>query len=278
MLGKSNIHSEMIKIDGIYTSVTRRNSNMPVLLCIHGNSLSQQTYASLWSDPRFDNYAVITYDLPGHGKSKQPSNPEKSYCFSGYARHLTALVTYFGLEEYIIIGHSLGGHIALQCVVELGLTGLCGLFLMGTPPLSRLEDTQAAFNPLPEGASFFSGPMTDEGAEFLAAKLDRRKSEQKELKKMLIATDPEARTNLTKNLAVSGLKNEKKWIKESKLPIRLLFGENDSLINPDYINDPSFQEILGSRRKLRWLPETEHMPVWNHSPGYADELLSFLNK
>ncbi len=267
----------MIEIDGVSTAVTHRTGNEPVLLCIHGNSLSQQTYAPLWSDPRFDNYALITYDLPGHGKSKRPSNPEKSYCFSGYARHLTALVTHFGLEKYIIIGHSLGGHIALQCAVQPGLTGLYGLFLMGTPPLSRLEDSQAAFNPLPEGASFFTGPMTDEGAEFLAAKLDRRKSEQKKLKKILLVSDPEARTNLVKNLAVSGLKNEKKWIKESKLPSRLLFGENDSLINFDYIKDPSFQKILGSDRKLSWLPETEHMPIWDRSPGYADELLSFLN-
>ncbi len=267
---------EKLDINGISTAITRREGSGPTLICIHGNSLSQAIFAPLWDEPALASYPVVTYDLPGHGISARSSHPGETYSFPGYASHLKSLVETLEVRKFIIIGHSLGGHIALQAALDLELTGLKGLFLMGTPPLGGPEDSPKAFLPLPEGASFFSGPMTEEGAEFLAEKLDSRIRLQESLKNLLLSTDPAARTGLMDSVGIFGLRNERQWIKESKKPVWLLFGENDSFINPNYINCPSFQKILGAQQKTKWLPQADHTPVWDSSPGHAEELLSFL--
>lgn len=151
MKNNMHAHQEMIEVEGVPTAVTKRMSPGPVLLGIHGNSLSRQIFAPLWNDPRFTDYSLVTYDLPGHGDSERPERPEETYSFSGYARHLASLVQILGLDDFIIMGHSLGGHIALQAAVEFGLPGLGGLFLMGTPPWEAPKIHRKRSIPSPRG-------------------------------------------------------------------------------------------------------------------------------
>lgn len=58
-----------------------------------------------------DRFRVIVWDLPGLGKSSRPNN--KDYSLEKYARDLEAVVAIAGDRPVILLGHSMGGMIAL---------------------------------------------------------------------------------------------------------------------------------------------------------------------
>jgi pimeloyl-ACP methyl ester carboxylesterase len=58
-----------------------------------------------------DRFRVIVWDLPGLGKSSKPKN--KDYSLEKYARDLEAVVAIAGDKPVILLGHSMGGMMAL---------------------------------------------------------------------------------------------------------------------------------------------------------------------
>jgi pimeloyl-ACP methyl ester carboxylesterase len=56
-------------------------------------------------------YRVIALDLPGYGKSDKPR--EFPYTMEAFAEVLHELIGQLGLDRPIVVGHSMGGHIAM---------------------------------------------------------------------------------------------------------------------------------------------------------------------
>lgn len=86
-------------------------SGRPLVL-IHGFTLDTRTW-----DDQFETFAqhyqVIRYDVRGFGKSALPS--DESY---SYADDLKALIEYLGISHAYILGHSMGGMIAIDFALE----------------------------------------------------------------------------------------------------------------------------------------------------------------
>src|SRR3712207_4535190 len=82
----------------------------PVLLLLHGITNSSQTWervASLLSQ----RFCVIAPDLLGHGES---ATPRGDYSLGAHASGVRDVLTALGHDRVTVIGHSLGGGIALQ--------------------------------------------------------------------------------------------------------------------------------------------------------------------
>jgi pimeloyl-ACP methyl ester carboxylesterase len=82
----------------------------PVLLLLHGITNSSQTWehvAPLLSE----RYTLIAPDLLGHGES---ATPRGDYSLGAHATGVRDLLTALGHERATVIGHSLGGGIAMQ--------------------------------------------------------------------------------------------------------------------------------------------------------------------
>lgn len=75
-------------------------------------------------------YRVLAYDLRGHGDSDKPPT---GYTISDHITDLETLLTQEKISEPILIGHSLGGMIALQYALE-SLNPPGALVLVGTSP------------------------------------------------------------------------------------------------------------------------------------------------
>jgi pimeloyl-ACP methyl ester carboxylesterase len=84
--------------------------DLPVLLLIHGITSSSSTW-----DPVIpalaDHAHVIAPDLLGHGDSDKPRG---DYSLGAFASGLRDLLEYLGHEHVTIVGHSLGGGVAMQ--------------------------------------------------------------------------------------------------------------------------------------------------------------------
>ena len=85
-----------------------------VLLLLHGMAGSSQTWRSVIR-PLSRHYRVVAPDLPGHGQS---AKPRSDYSLGAFAVLLRDLLDELGVTRATIIGHSLGGGIAMQFVYQ----------------------------------------------------------------------------------------------------------------------------------------------------------------
>ncbi|CUR56795.1 Alpha/beta hydrolase fold protein [metagenome] len=82
----------------------------PVLLFIHGILGSRGQWRHL-VDLIDDDHRVVVPDLFGHGDSAKPTG---DYSLSSHAATLRDLLDHLGIERVTLVGHSLGGGIAMQ--------------------------------------------------------------------------------------------------------------------------------------------------------------------
>lgn len=82
----------------------------PVVLLIHGIGDNARTWLPILPSLARD-YTVIAPDLLGHGMSDKPRG---DYSVAGYACGMRDLLTVLGIERATVVGHSLGGGVAMQ--------------------------------------------------------------------------------------------------------------------------------------------------------------------
>src|SRR3954464_2727381 len=82
----------------------------PPLLLLHGIGNSAQTWAGV-IEKLAAQYTVLAPDLLGHGSSDKPRG---DYSIAGYANGMRDLLSVLDIERATVVGHSLGGGIALQ--------------------------------------------------------------------------------------------------------------------------------------------------------------------
>lgn len=87
----------------------------PVVLFIHGILGSQRIWSHL-IDRLDDNERVIVPDLFGHGDSGKPMG---DYSLGAHAATLRDLLDRLDIDKVTLVGHSLGGGIAMQFYLSL---------------------------------------------------------------------------------------------------------------------------------------------------------------
>jgi pimeloyl-ACP methyl ester carboxylesterase len=120
---------ESLVVHGHRLSYLRAGSGPPLLL-LHGIANNCQTWAEVI--PRLaESHTVIAPDLLGHGESDKPRG---DYSIAAYANGLRDLTSVLDIEQATVVGHSLGGGIALQFAYQfpercerLALVGSGGL-------------------------------------------------------------------------------------------------------------------------------------------------------
>ena len=85
-----------------------------VILLLHGMAGSSQTWRSV-IQPLSRKYRVVAPDLLGHGDS---AKPRSDYSLGAFAVFLRDLLDELGVAQATIVGHSLGGGVAMQFVYQ----------------------------------------------------------------------------------------------------------------------------------------------------------------
>src|ERR671932_456472 len=92
----------------------RRAGWGPVIVLIHGITGSSQTWDHV-IEPLAERYTVVAPDLLGHGESAKPRG---DYSLGAYASGIRDLLTALGHDRATVVGHSLGGGIAMQMAYQ----------------------------------------------------------------------------------------------------------------------------------------------------------------
>ncbi len=108
----SELRTRTAKLHG--RSVTYRQAGEgPVLLLIHGIAGTSSGWDAV-IEPLARTHTVIAPDLPGHGESE----PGGDYSLGGLAAGLRDLLATLGHDRATLVGHSLGGGVAMQFIYQ----------------------------------------------------------------------------------------------------------------------------------------------------------------
>lgn len=105
--------SELVR-DGVRLWYSEAGTGEPPLVFAHG-WCCDHTYF----EPQFEHFKaghrVVAVDLRGHGQSDKP---QQDYTISGFADDLVWIARQLDLREVVLVGHSLGGIVALQAAAD----------------------------------------------------------------------------------------------------------------------------------------------------------------
>lgn len=104
--------------DGARIPVLVAGSGSPLVILIHGWACR----ADFWSSqiaPLSQHVRVAAVDLPGHG-SADPQRPSAIWSIEGFGADILAVADALGADEVVIVGHSMGGAVAIEAARLLG--------------------------------------------------------------------------------------------------------------------------------------------------------------
>jgi len=115
---KAQPSSERITIDGLQLHyLDWGNPAGPPLVCVHGYTSSADAFNGFARHFR-DRFHIIALDVRGHGESQW--SPDGAYAYRDQAGDLAAFVDRLGLGQFILLGTSMGGIIAMTYAMEHG--------------------------------------------------------------------------------------------------------------------------------------------------------------
>ncbi|WP_375437468.1 alpha/beta fold hydrolase [uncultured Hymenobacter sp.] len=241
-------------------------------VCLHywaGSGKEWQTVAELLAP----DYQVLAPDLGGFGSALAPTG---GFTVDAYADQILEQIAAQQLQQYVLVGHSMGGKIALALAVRQPV-GLVGVALLSPAP------------PTPE-------PMTEEDRQGSLRAYGQRLEAEKTLHKITARTLPAA---VQQQIVADNLRSSKAawnaWLLHGsreniaarlghlRVPCTLLAGDRDAVLSPSVhgletlplLPEGTRLEIVGGAGHLLPYEAPEEVAVLLRS--FAQQLLKVAN-
>ncbi len=237
------------------------------LLMIHGNSSSGAIFAPQLEGEIGKKWRVIAPDLPGHGKSSDAIDPDRSYSMEGYADAMTEVMQQLGIADAVVFGWSLGGHIGIEMIARY--PEMRGVMITGTPPVAR-EEVGQGFKSGPDmalaGQEVFSERDVDSyarstcGEPFEASLLD-----------IVARTDGRARRIMFEKFAAGTGGNQRDIVAQAKLPIAVVNGRDEPFVELDFVSKVKFGNLWEGKTHV--IDDAGHAP-FRETPAEFDAYLA----
>ncbi len=109
----------LVERDGVTLAYSTAGHGDPPIVFVHGWACDRSYFA-----PQIDHFsarhAIAALDLRGHGASGVPDPGKGVYEIGAFADDVLAVAAAAGFDRPVVIGHSLGGVIALECATRPG--------------------------------------------------------------------------------------------------------------------------------------------------------------
>ena len=242
-----------------YFSHNVDNVSRPPVLFIHGAGGTHLHWPP--QARRIPAYRVYALDLPAHGKSGGLG----SQAISGYARAVVDFFDAMKLNAAVIVGHSMGGGIAMSLALDFPKRVL-GLGLIGTGARLRVA---------PQILESTSRAETFPAAVKLINNLEFSPSVNPRLKELARQRMAEIRpTVLHGDFLACNEFDVMKRLNEIHVPTLILCGADDQLTPPKY-SEYLRAQIPGSQLVI--VPDSGHMVMLERPEAFTRALAEFLD-
>lgn len=129
--------SKVDSFDGVPIVFSAAGEGETAVVLVHGWACDRTFWAGQ-VEPLAAVYRVVSLDLPGHGDS---GTGRDEWTMAAFGRDVLCVADELGLHRLILVGHSMGGSVALEAVplLEGRVLGLVGV--------DTMHDAGSSFNP-----------------------------------------------------------------------------------------------------------------------------------
>jgi len=229
------------------------------LLFVHGAGSSSEIW-EFQVEEFSPTHRIIATDLSSHGKSQTGKNPVS---IEVYSEEILALVDYFGIERYILIGHSMGGAVSMSYVLLPPKVMPLGLVLVGASP--DLEFGKIAPGLAIEALEYQFGLFRSSEAEkgSRVYQIKKREEESRRKKPAVFRGDLLACNDFDISSRIG----------EITLPTFCVVGDDDDIIKPAVMTE--FEKQL-PRADLAVVPNSDHCPMLENATHFNRVLRDFI--
>lgn len=265
---------KLIDIHGQRMGYRESEGSGPELFFVHGNSQCGETFFNQLEGPLGRHFHMFAIDLSGHGASGSPMEVESQCSFPGHREAIVQTARALLCGPTLFVGHSLGGHLLIEAAPRL--EHMAGLLVFGTPPLTLPPRLDLAF--CTEGSvntRIFSGALQpDEIKEWASRQFWKPDTDATTLvERMISQTNPMARVSLGKSAQKGDFVDEWEILESLSVPLAILHGERDALINGDYFKNISFPTLWNSAITI--LRDVGHCPHLEDPETFDNTILQF---
>lgn len=279
---------EVVNVSGRDIAYRRSSGDGRPVVLVHGNSSSSRTWHHLLDGDFGRRYRCLALDLPGHGASPPAEAGSGVYSLTGYAAVLTGLVEALDARGAVVVGWSLGGHIAIEAASALtGAAGgvvaapstwhsAAGLVIFGTPPVSGPADFAEAFLPNPAVQIGFTADVDADAALAYATSFLAPGSglSTDDLVADILATDGTARSDLGASLGTMRYADEVDVVRTLTVPLAILHGAGEQLVSLDYLRQLQAPSLW--RGAVQVIAGAGHAPQEETPDEFAAALEAFI--
>lgn len=253
-------------INGIQMAYTDEGDGIP-LVFIHGFPLNRNTW-SKQVEVFKSSYRVIAPDLRGLGETEATPGPAPMSCF---AEDLNALLHHLGTGPAILVGHSMGGYVALAFAKAFP-KALRALVLVGTK----------AGADSPEGAAarrVMAGKVRAEGTsvvvEAMAPKMLSARHPDEVMsasaRAFMASANPEG--VISALLGMAERPDAGSWLGKIRVRTLVIAGADDTIIPPSE-SETLMMGIPSAQLKI--IPKAGHLVAFEQPDAFNDALREWL--
>jgi len=233
----------------------------PVLVFLHGlGSASSSYFPRAVAHPRLRDHRAILVDLLGYGYSDRPEAFD--YAMEAQAEIVVALLKELGVSASVLVGHSMGGSIAV--LVSAAASGLIG----------RLVVAEGNLDP---GPGMVSGPITSMTEEDFVESGHARFVDQirsagfPDYAGTLQACDPAALHRSAVSLIAPRRPTYRARLAQLSVPRTFIFGEKN-------VPNPDTERLTADGVKVRVIPESGHDMMVDNPDGFAEAVADAITR
>ncbi|MBT6276537.1 MAG: alpha/beta hydrolase [Chromatiales bacterium] len=269
-------------IDGTTLHYVDSGTGSPIVL-LHGANSSLVDFEASIAPPLRKRHRVISIDRPGYGFSTRPEGSWTDPADQAATVH--ALLKRIGVESAVVVGHSLGGAVAMAYALAYPRHTAAVILLGGVShPWKRGVAWTNHVAMWPLVGPLFANTLVVPGGELALAKAIAAVFapnhpppgyEHKTAVRLALRPGP-FRASAEDILRLSPyLAHQSQHYVQLKMPMLLITGENDTVV-PAWNHSERLVKLLPNA-KLVSIPNTGHAPHHVHVPLVVRQISDFVN-